>query len=355
MSEWTSAPIFIYGTGAFARDILDTFTHHDLTVGGFLDHASRQSEVRGLPVCAPDALSPELRASAAVVIGIQNRDANVAAIIVRLESLGFCQIITPVDLYDHFSDDLGTRYWLTRRTFYADYQVEIESTAQLFADQESRDLFDAIVRFRVSGDYGLLPEPDMQRQYFPADLPAWKTPLRLMDCGAYDGDTLREILSLGIPIEAVAAYEPDETNFRKLAETVRENCIPNASLWPCGVYSATTQLRFATGQGEASGISASGETVIQCVSLDESAPNFAPTLIKMDIEGAEPDALRGAEKTIAAYRPGLALSIYHTPAHLWEIPLWVAQFARGNGIFYRYYLRAHGRNCFDTVFYAIPA
>lgn len=51
---------------------------------------------------------------------------------------------------------------------------------------------------------------------------------------------------------------------------------------------------------------------------------------------------------------GLAISIYHSPAHLWEIPLWVAQFAAENGMRYTYYLRSHARDCFDTVFYAIP-
>jgi FkbM family methyltransferase len=356
MSDWQSAQhIFIYGTGTFARDVLDTLTRHNLDVSGFLDHTPRQPVVRELAVTTPEAIALEMRASAAVILGIHNRDARVATIVSRLEALGYAHLVTPVDLYDHFAADLGTRYWLTQRTFYGAYAQEIEATARLLADSTSRALFEAILRFRASGDYSRLPAPDLERQYFPADLPAWKSPLRLMDCGAYDGDTLRNILTFGIPLAAVAAYEPDETNFRKLAETARVNHIPNAMLWPCGVYSSTTQLHFATGQGEASLISGSGEAVIQCVSLDESAPNFAPTFIKMDIEGAELEALRGAEKTIAAFHPGLALSVYHTPAHLWEIPLWVAQFAREHGLAYSYFLRAHGQNCFDTVFYALPA
>jgi FkbM family methyltransferase len=355
MIDWTKRPILIYGTGTFARDVFAGLSRHDMIIGGFLDHASRQSEVLGLPVHAPDALPSETRASAAVVIGIHNRDANIAAIIERLKALDYSRIITPIDLYDHFATDLGERYWLTKRTFYDSHQAEIESTARLFADLPSRDLFEAILHFRASGDYSLLPEPDMQRQYFPSNLPAWKTPLRLMDCGAYDGDTLREIITLGIPIEALAAYEPDEANFRKLAETVQRNQIPNAVLWPCGVYSSTSQLRFTTGQGEASGITSGGETVVQCVSIDESTPFFAPTLIKMDIEGAEPEALRGAEKTIAAYKPGLAICIYHAPQHLWEIPLLTHQFAQKYDIRYCYYLRTYAFNTFETVFYAIPS
>jgi FkbM family methyltransferase len=271
----------------------------------------------------------------------------------NLESLGYSRTITPVELYDDFVYELGNRYWLTQRNFYQAYKVEIETTARLFSDQASRDLFDAILSFRSSGDYRLLPEPAMQRQYFPVDIPAWKTPLRLVDCGAYDGDTLRSISALGISLDALAAFEPDEINFQKLAEAVRQGRIPNAHLWPCGVYSSTCKLHFSQGYGEASGIAMQGDATVQCLSLDDAIPSFAPTLIKMDIEGAEPEALTGAKSIIATYKPGLALSIYHAPAHLWEIPLWVSQFAKQNNIPYRYFLRAHGHNGFDTIFYAV--
>jgi FkbM family methyltransferase len=353
MLNWPTKKIFIYGTGTFARDIFNILTHHSIDVCGFLNHFSSTSVLQGIIVSVPDAPAPEIRANSAVVVGIHNRDANIAAIISRLKSLGYAQVITPVDLYDHFADELGVRYWLTQRTYYSGYGIQIDFVSRLFADQASQDLFNLILRFRVNGDYSILPPPDMQYQYFPSDLPVWKKPLRLIDCGAYNGDTLKNVLSLEIPIEATAAYEPDEVNFRKLAEMVRENRI-NATLWPCGVYSSTVQLRFTSGQGEASGLSKNGETVIQCVSLDESAPNFAPTLIKMDIEGAETHALRGAERIIGAYHPGLAICIYHAPEHLWEIPCLVNEIAQKYNLQYKYYLRAHGYNTFELVFYAIP-
>jgi hypothetical protein len=70
----------------------------------------------------------------------------------------------------------------------------------------------------------------------------------------------------------------------------------------------------------------------------------------MDIEGAEPDALRGAERTIRRYRPALAISLYHAPDHLWEIPLWIA----GLGLDYRMYMRGHAHNGFELVMYCLP-
>jgi hypothetical protein len=74
----------------------------------------------------------------------------------------------------------------------------------------------------------------------------------------------------------------------------------------------------------------------------------------MDIEGAELDAILGAQQLIQAFQPGLAISIYHAPAHLWQIPLYINQIAQANNLRYTYHLRAHAQNGFENIFYAIP-
>ena len=162
---------------------------------------------------------------------------------------------------------------------------------------------------------------------------------------------MRNFIEYNILIETLAAFEPDENNFRKLSKYIQEKEIPNAFLWPCGVYSSSTQLKFASGYDEASVISDEGVATIQCVSLDEAIPNFSPTLIKMDIEGAEMEALHGAESIIRKYKPGLAISVYHTASHIWEIPLFIKRLTPDT---YRYYLRAHAYNSFEVILYAIP-
>jgi FkbM family methyltransferase len=291
-----------------------------------------------------------------IILAIHNREVDMKALIARIKALGYIHLLTMIDLYDHFAAELGARYWLTYRTFYRDYETQINAAYNLWADDLSREAYEKTLHFRLTGDFSLLPEPDMAHQYFPPDLPPWKQPMRLIDCGAYDGDVIRNFTKSGYKFSALAAFEPDAQNYARLAKYTQEHSktIPELSLWPCGVCAISCQLRFASGLDEASGIEASGETVIQCVALDEALPNFAPTLIKMDIEGAEMDALMGARQLILAHQPALALSVYHTPAHLWEIPLWVEQLAAENGLHYTYYLRSHARNCFDTVFYAVP-
>jgi len=81
-------------------------------------------------------------------------------------------------------------------------------------------------------------------------------------------------------------------------------------------------LGLSANQGEASHLTtdSSSGTIIQCVALDDTLIGWHPTYIKMDIEGAEYDALLGAERLIRSYKPVLAICVYHRPQDIWEIP-----------------------------------
>lgn len=348
--------VFIYGKGTFARDILHALLKNGIDVSGFLDH--REKEGRNIEehkVYPPD--SPEIdKDKATVVIGIHNREVDILKIITRLEKLGYKNIISVIDPYDYFAKELGNRYWLTSRTNYSSFKNELSAVYELLTDQKSRDLFESIIRFRITGDYPLHSEPDWYHHYFPPDLPAWREPIRFVDCGAYDGDTIQAFLQTGFNLQATVAIESDQDNYQKLSAYVAKNRkkLPNTFLFPCGVHSSTAQLYFDTGKGEASVKSQTGSRAIQSESLDECICTFHPTLIKMDIEGAEMEALPGAQQSIKENRPALAISIYHTPAHLWEIPSLIDNITTKSNLHYTYPICAHANNCFDTVFYAIP-
>jgi hypothetical protein len=84
--------------------------------------------------------------------------------------------------------------------------------------------------------------------------------------------------------------------------------------------------------------------------LDDLLPSTIPTFIKMDIEGAEPDALRGASKLIAEHTPVLAICLYHAQEHLWQIPLLLQSLNST----YNFYLRRYADECWEIVCYAVP-
>lgn len=347
--EKANSKIFIYGTGSMAQSIHRVLSDSGLFISGFLDHRIPINPfLNGLPI-----FKPEFASDAIVIIGIHNREVDIPAIIERLKSLGVLQVITPIELYDFFGDRLRIRYWLTKRDYYFSFKSLIEEVNSLWSDDDSRALYESIIEFRMTGDYSLLPKPDLTHQYFPLDIPAWKTPLRFVDCGAYDGDTLLNFQQRNIPIEAVCAFEPDEKNFNKLAQFVKSNqdYFPQVNLYPCGVFSSTKKLSFNSGVGEASATTFAGDSVVQCVSLDETILTFKPNLIKMDIEGDEYDALLGARQLIETNLPGLAVSLYHKPEHLWQLPIIVESIAPRK---YNFYMRSHAMNSFDSVLYCVP-
>lgn len=84
-------------------------------------------------------------------------------------------------------------------------------------------------------------------------------------------------------------------------------------------------------------------------SLDSVLNGGKATFIKMDIEGAELEALKGAQKTIAKYKPKLAISLYHKKEDILSIPLYISQLRPD----YKFYLRCYTNKRWDFVLYAV--
>ena len=72
--------------------------------------------------------------------------------------------------------------------------------------------------------------------------------------------------------------------------------------------------------------------------------------IKMDIEGAEYDALAGAQDVLQRFRPRLAISLYHRPSDFVTIPRYLDSL----GLNYRFYLDHHTLYINESVLFAIP-
>ena len=99
-----------------------------------------------------------------------------------------------------------------------------------------------------------------------------------------------------------------------------------------------------------SAIDKSGNTEIEVVRLDDFIPSDEKiTFIKMDIEGAEIDALNGCKNILQKYKPKLAICIYHKPDDLWEIPLLIKRLVPE----YQIYIRHYSNYLWETVCYAV--
>lgn len=346
------ARVALYGAGNCGRDALCVLRQAGYSVVGFIDvNAAKIGSVQGIPCYAPGS-RPVLSLAenqVPVVMTVFNYTTDTGAIEISLRRDGFEHILPYQALYEKFSGALGSRFWLAPRPFWNEHQADIRRGLELWDDARSREIYGDLVELRLTGNFNLLRSPDRECSYFPKDLPPLHEPVRLIDGGAYTGDTLEAMKHLDF--QAIAAFEPDKENFRLLGTWMKENMatLKEVILFPCGLGSETRTHRFQSGQTAGSSISKKGNTTVQVVALDDVLPRFAPNFIKLDIEGAEMDALKGALNTIRSFQPRIAACIYHSPAHLWEIPLQLKKILPDH----RLSLRYHGFNGFDAVAYAI--
>lgn len=153
----------------------------------------------------------------------------------------------------------------------------------------------------------------------------------------------------------IHAFELDEDNFHILQKNTVE--MHDVVLHHAGVGEENERITYFVGSGDnepTDGISLmkqGGEKrSAKIVRLDDALKGEQVTFIKMDIEGSEVAALRGAEEILRTQKPQLAVCVYHKTSDFWEIP----SLTREGGLNYKLYLRHHyNRNCWGTVLYGV--
>ena len=166
---------------------------------------------------------------------------------------------------------------------------------------------------------------------------------------------MKALLETHLPAFAgqIFALEPDPLNLQHLRDYVfdlDDDTRSRMTILPSAVGANCGKVSFESTGTASSVVNQAGSLLIDCVSLDEILKNVKPTFIKMDIEGAELDALTGASRLIRENAPILAISVYHRPDDLWRIPLMMASLSSR----YQYFLRAHNEEGWDLVCYAVP-
>jgi FkbM family methyltransferase len=218
------------------------------------------------------------------------------------------------------------------------------------SDDISKSCLLDIVAFRLglNTPYGSFHHAD--RQYFNSiTLGALQgRPIRFVDGGAYNADTYLELCRL-TDVQEAHLFEPDPTNYSQLVANTSLQA-GKVQCLPLGLSDRYGILSFDAGNGEGASITENGSAHIAVVALDTVLAGHSVDFIKLDVEGAELHALQGARQLIKSSRPVLALSLYHRPEDLWELPLELAVVCKD----YRFYIRQHFSNTFDSVLYGIP-
>jgi FkbM family methyltransferase len=358
LSRTRGGTLVLYGAGTVGRRVLAGLRSGGLEPAAFVDDTPEKqgSMLDGIPVEPPGAILPGLAADASVAVTMLNPKLPFPLARRRLAELTDARIQSLYDLARELPGlllplgPIATTEWL-------DGQGErIEAAARLFGgDPASATEFRAHVRFQAELDFHALPELSHPAYFCAEVLALLPERFRFVDCGAYDGDTLRDLLATRSEgLERVVAFEPDPDSCRRLAEYARglPPAIASRVDVRCrAVGERSGRASFAALGTSASTLDPSGASTVEVVTLDEAVPAEGARLyVKLDVEGAEREALRGAERLIQAAKPILAVSVYHRPGDLWEVPLQLDSLDAAYG----FLLRTHGHDGTEVVCYAVP-
>ena len=232
-------------------------------------------------------------------------------------------------------------------------EAEYARTCDILSDERSRRTMQLYLNAATAGQFHeLFTECFEEKAYFNRITCGMKIDT-LIDCGAFDGDSIHDFVSVFPDYEQIIAVEPDPVNVEKLLERVKEERIRNVKIVRMGVGSAHQTLRFNASGESNSYIGESGDSTIQITTPDDISREAAGNIfVKMDIEGAELDALKGARELLSKRHPALAICVYHKEEDLITIPQFIQETV-GDGV-YDYYLGFHGLDLAELVFYAVP-
>lgn len=228
---------------------------------------------------------------------------------------------------------------------------------------EDRDIYELFLSaIRLQTDLSILYlkliqlHSRMGRQYF--DFVNRSAITTVIEGGVADGWVAAQFLGC-FENSTVYGFDPDLELFERSYHKAFLMHSKRFHFMPLGLWHKSQRLSFEINKAFTSRVADGGcDPVckqIEAVCIDDFVANEnidKVDFIKLDIEGAEPNAIRGAEKTIRSHRPQLAVCIYHRLEHYYEIPLLLSEYIEDYIFRVGHYSPFHVFS--ETVLYAIP-
>lgn len=167
-----------------------------------------------------------------------------------------------------------------------------------------------------------------------------------VDAGSYNGNTTVRFMEwCRNTYKRIFLFEPLKKQYENITARREKEGWRDVEIYNNAVWSCKTKLSFED-INSGSRVRNEGNLTVYGDSLDNIIKDNV-SFIKMDIEGAELDALNGAANLICKYHPRLAISIYHKPEDIFTIPTKIIDLAPG----YKFGIRHYSTNNWETVLY----
>ncbi len=293
-------PIMIYGMGNGAQNILSICDEYDIQISEIFasDEFVRGHSFMGYKVKTLKEIEAEYS------------DFIILLAFAAFEKSLIEKIYNLADKYELYAPDtplFGGGYF--NYEYLKNNADNFNFVYNRLADDFSKQVFTNIINFKISGKIHYLKNISTTRLWDYNSLLSFNDDTVYLDLGAYNGDTIEEILSIQKDIKKIIAFEPDAKNFKKLLKNTEH--LNNIECYNIGSYKEETTLYFTGGGGRNSAIRDNGDLKIEVNSVDNILNGEAASYIKLDVEGAEYESLVGASKTIKKYKPSLGVAAYH--------------------------------------------
>ena len=332
-------PIYIYGMGNGTEKILDVFKKYNIKTKGIFasDEFVRGHFFRDFKVKKYSEVTEE-EDDFVIVLAFA---AGYQSLIEKIENMANEHTLYAPDVPIEGGGLFDYDYCLQ-------HSDEIEAVYNMLEDELSKKVYAGIINFKISGKIQYLAPVTTNKTEVYNNIIRPLSDEIYVDLGAYNGDTVRELLDYtGGKYEKIYAMEPDCKNYKKLISSV--DGMENIVCYNCAVWSCDTGLHFSSKAGRQSSVKADGEEK-EARSVDSILSGGRATIIKMDVEGAEEEAISGAAHTIRTYKPRLMISLYHRNRDMFFIPLMIKKLNPDYRLFIRHqpYIPA-----WETNLYAI--
>ncbi|MBQ8665543.1 MAG: FkbM family methyltransferase [Lachnospiraceae bacterium] len=234
-----------------------------------------------------------------------------------------------------------------------EHEKEFERLLNELADEESRKTLEGILNYRLTRKMEYLEKIRSKKRAYIDDSiisARFKKMINdrsIIDAGAFDGDSLVEFLQVFEGCRSYYCYEADKSNVEILKNREHKPDVSIRVIQKALIDKSGLELKFS-GSGLSGRIGDDGY-VVETTTIDDSEI-LSLGFVKMDIEGAERDALEGGRRTIAQNKPILAVCAYHLQDDLLVLPRVIKSIYSGYNLYLRHYLLSSG----ETVLYAIP-
>ncbi len=333
-------PIVLYGTGNGADIVLDKFSRLGIEVSEIIASKGfvRDRFFRGYKVKSLEEIEEKYPDFIIALAFASSIDEVMESIKALSKKHRLIMPVVPV-----FGD------LITDRAFLTENREALENAYSLLHDEESKRIFENMLAFRFTGDFSHLFSSESKREDALKNILKLTNREDILDLGAYRGDTVEEIFSLFGNISSAICFEPDEKTFKKLSLYAEGK--ENVTAFNLAAWNKEAEFSFSGGGGRQSALAENGKTKVKCVAVDSILKdNQKITYVKMDVEGAEKEALEGMRRLLKEQKPKLSIAYYHrTEDFLTLIPL-----IKSINPDYKIFLRHHPYIPFwDTNLYCI--